>query len=130
MLSNAVGVDVATTIADVEHIDLSDKGTTASQDELQKVERTVFNALGLSRNLFNAEGNLSLSSSILDDEATVRNLILQFDIFFDRIIKKQNKNQKKYQFKFFLLETTQYNYKDLSKLYKEQVQLGYSKMLP
>jgi hypothetical protein len=29
-----------------------------------------------------------------------------------------------------MLETTQYNYKDMSKLYKEQVQLGYSKMLP
>jgi hypothetical protein len=29
-----------------------------------------------------------------------------------------------------MLETTQYNYKDLSKIYKEQVQLGYSKMLP
>ena len=88
MLQNAIGVDVATTIADVEHIDLSDKNTTASQDDLQKVERTVFNSLGLSRNLFNADGNLSLSSSILDDEATVRNLVLQFNIFFDKIIKK------------------------------------------
>ena len=29
-----------------------------------------------------------------------------------------------------MLETTQYNYKEMSKLYKEQVQLGYSKMLP
>ena len=29
-----------------------------------------------------------------------------------------------------MLETTQYNYKDLSKMYKEQTQLGYSKMLP
>ena len=29
-----------------------------------------------------------------------------------------------------MLETTQYNYKDLSKIYKEQVQMGYSKMLP
>ena len=29
-----------------------------------------------------------------------------------------------------MLETTQYNYKELSKMYKEQVQLGYSKMLP
>ena len=29
-----------------------------------------------------------------------------------------------------MLETTQYNYKDLSKMYKEHVQLGYSKMLP
>ena len=29
-----------------------------------------------------------------------------------------------------MLETTQYNYKDLSKMYKEHVQIGYSKMLP
>ena len=28
-----------------------------------------------------------------------------------------------------MLETTQYNYKELAKMYKEQVQLGYSKML-
>lgn len=29
-----------------------------------------------------------------------------------------------------MLETTQYNYKDLAKLYKEQAQLGFSKVLP
>lgn len=29
-----------------------------------------------------------------------------------------------------MLETTQYNYKDLSKMYKEQCQMGFSKMLP
>jgi hypothetical protein len=29
-----------------------------------------------------------------------------------------------------MLETTQYNYKELAKIYKEQVQVGYSKMLP
>ena len=29
-----------------------------------------------------------------------------------------------------MLETTQYNYQNLAKMYKEQVQLGYSKMLP
>lgn len=130
MLQNAIGVDVATTIADVEHIDLSDSNASTATDELERVERSVFNALGLSRNLFNAEGNLSLSNSILDDEATVRSLILQFNIFFDRIIKRRNKNQKKYNFRFQMLETTQYNYKDLAKLYKEQAQLGFSKVLP
>ena len=39
-------------------------------------------------------------------------------------------NKKKYVFHFHMLETTQYNYKELAKLYKEQVQIGYSKMLP
>ena len=29
-----------------------------------------------------------------------------------------------------MLETTQYNYKELAKTYKEQTQIGYSKMLP
>jgi hypothetical protein len=29
-----------------------------------------------------------------------------------------------------MLETTQYNYRDISKMFKEQVQIGYSMMLP
>ena len=130
MLRRAIGVDVLTTFTDVESIDLSDKYTTATQDDLQKVERTVYNSLGISRNLFNTDGNLSLEKSILNDESTVRNLLLQFNIFMDRVVKKKNTNSKKYNFKIYFLETTQYNYQNLSKLYKEQTQIGYSKMLP
>ena len=130
MLRRAIGVDVLTTFTDVESIDLSDKNTTASQDDLEKVERTVYNNLGISRNLFNTDGNLSLEKSILNDESTVRNLLLQFSMFMDRVIKRQNTNLKKYNFKIYFLETTQYNYQNLSKLYKEHTQLGYSKMLP
>ena len=51
-------------------------------------------------------------------------------MFFNRIVKQKFENSKKYSFTFYMLETTQYNYKDLSKMYKEHVQLGYSKMLP
>ena len=130
MLRRAIGVDVLTTFTDVESIDLSDKNTTASQDDLEKVERTVYNNLGISRNLFNTDGNLSLEKSILNDESTVRNLLLQFNMLLDRVVKKINSNAKKYNFKIYILETTQYNYQTLSKLYKEQTQLGYSKMLP
>ena len=130
MLRRAIGVDVLTTFTDVDSIDLSDKNTTASQDDLEKVERTVYNSLGISRNLFNTDGNLSLEKSILNDESTVRNLLLQFNIFMDRVIRRKNTNSKKYNFKIYFLETTQYNYQALSKLYKEHTQLGYSKMLP
>lgn len=130
MLQRAIGVDVVTTFADVDSIDLSDKNTTATQDDLKKVERTVYNAMGISKNLFNTEGNLALEKSILEDESTLRRLLLQFEIFFDRIIRKKTGLQKKYDFRFFMLETTQYNYKEMSKMYKEQVQIGYSKMLP
>ena len=129
MLARAVGVDVLTTFADIDSIDMSDKNTATTRDDLEKVERTVFNDLGISRNLFNTDGNLSLEKSILNDESSVRNLLLQFEMFFDRFAHKMS-SSKKVKFKFYMLETTQYNYKDMAKLYKEQTQLGYSKMLP
>ena len=130
MLRRAIGVDVLTTFADIEVADMSDRNTTATQDDLAKVERTVFNALGTSQNIFNATGNIALSTSILQDESTVRNLLLQFQSFFNSIISVVNPKSKKYNFTFWMLETTQHNYKEMSKLYKEQTQLGFSKMLP
>ena len=45
------------------------------------------------------------------------------------MIKRAGADKKKYNFKFYFLETTQYNYKEMSKMYKEQTQLGFSKML-
>jgi hypothetical protein len=129
MLSRTVGVDVLTTFADIEAVNLADRQTATSTDDLEKVERAVFNALGTSQNLFNTDGNMSLEKSILNDESSIRNLLFQFNIFFNRLSKKKSGN-KKYNFVFSMLETTQYNYKELSKLYKEQTQMGYSKMLP
>ena len=85
MLKRAVGVDVLTTFTDVDSIDMSDKNTSTTQDDLEKVERTVFNALGVSQNIFNTDGNLSLQKSILNDEGSVRTLLLQFEIFFDKM---------------------------------------------
>ena len=129
MLSKTVGVDVLTTFADVESVNLSDKNTSTSTDDLERVERGVFNSLGISRNLFNTDGNMSLEKSILNDESDVRNLLFQFNMFFDKVLDKLS-NNKKYGFQFYMLETTQYNYKELAKLYKEQTQIGYSKLLP
>ena len=130
MLKRAVGVDVLTTFADIESIDMSDKNTTATQDDLAKVERAVYNASGTSQNMFNTDGNMALEKSVLNDEGMVRALLLQFEVFFDRIAQSKSANRKKYNFRLYMLETTQYNYKELAKRYKEQVQLGYSKMLP
>ena len=130
MLKNAVGTDVITTFAEIDSIDLSDTAASAAADDLERVERTVYNEMGVSQNLFNTDGNLSLEKSILNDEGSIRSLLLQFGIFFDKITQSRSSNRKKYNFRLYMLETTQYNYKELSKMYKEQVQLGYSKMLP
>ena len=128
MLQRAIGVDVLTTFTDVDSIDMSDKNTTTTTDDLAKVERSVYNSLVISQNLFNTDGNMALEKSVLNDESTIRSLILQFNIFFNRIIEKKSSN-KKYNFRFYLLETTQNNYQTLSKMYKEQAQMGQSKLL-
>lgn len=130
MLGKAIGIDVLTTFADVEVADLADKNNVSSVDELEKVERTVYNEAGTAQNLFNTDGNIALEKSILDDEANMYDLVLQFEAFLNDLLMPYNKSPKKLYLKAEILPTTIYNYKDLSKLYKEQAQLGYSKMLP
>ena len=129
MLARAIGIDVLTTFADVDVADMSDRSTTTTKDELEKVERTVYNEAGVSQMQFNTDGNIALEKSILNDEASMYNLLLQFEIFLNDLLKPFNKSPKKVFYKVQLLTTTIYNYKDMAKLYKEQMQLGYSKML-
>ena len=131
MLGKAIGIDVLTTFADVDVADLADNSAVTSIDELEKVERTVYNESGTAQNVFNTDGNLALEKSLLNDEANMYNLILQFESFLNDLIRPFNKKGgKKLAFKVSILPTTVYNYKELSKLYKEQSQLGYSKMMP
>ena len=129
MLGKAIGIDVLTTFAEVEVADMADKNSVASVDELAKVERTVYNESGTAQNLFNTDGNIALEKSILDDEANVYGLILQFEAFLNYLIKPFNKNPKKLYYKVQILPTTIYNYKDMSKLYKENGAQGGSKLL-
>ncbi len=130
MLSKAIGIDVLTTFADVEVADVGDNTNVNAVDELGKVERAVYNEAGVSQMQFNTDGNLALEKSIANDEAATYNLILQFESFLNLLVKDFNKSPKKWYFKVQILPTTIYNYKDLAKLYKEQMQIGFSKILP
>lgn len=127
-LKKAIGVEVVTTPADVEKIDTKDDNSTTSTDDLEKVERTVYNNAGISYDLFNADGNNALNNSILADEASFRDLPLKFTSFLNRVVSKFNRKNH-YTFRAEMLETTQYNYKDLAKLYKEQTQMGLGMLL-
>lgn len=130
MLGDAVGINVLTTFADVAVEDLSDKSNMSAADQLDKVERTVYNEAGVSQMQFNTTGNLALEKSILNDEATMTNLLLQFEEYTESLLIVFNKNPKRLKYQVQMLPTTIYNYKDLSRLYKEQTQIGFSKLLP
>lgn len=129
MLKRAVGVDVLTTFADIDVADMEHNNAT-NTDNLERSERTVFNNLGTSQNLFNSESNLAMEKSIANDEALMRDLLLQYERMLNVVVGKKFNRPAHYTFTVDILETTIYNYKDISKLYKEQTQLGYSKMLP
>lgn len=131
MLSKAIGVDILTTFADIEVANLSDKNSSATKDDLQKVERSVYNEAGISQMLFATDGNLALDKSISNDEAAMYGLLLQFEDFLNGLLDNNfNKNPKKMYFRVSMLTTTIYNYKEMAKQYKEHAMLGYSKMLP
>ena len=89
MLSRAVGVDVLTTFADIDVADMQERATTA-KDELAIAERTVFNSSGISQNVFNAEGNLSVNKSVLNDESSMRDLVYQFQVLLNRVASRFN----------------------------------------
>ena len=130
MLGDAIGVDVLTTFADVDVADLSDKGNVSSVDQLDKVERAVYNEAGVSQSQFNSNSNLALEKSIANDEATMINLVRQFEEFAESLLEPFNKSAKKVYYKLEILPTTIYNYKDIAKNYKELTSLGFSKLLP
>lgn len=129
MLTRAIGIDVLTTYADVSVEDMADNSTTTSVDELEKVERAVFNEAGISQMQFNTDGNIALEKSILNDCAMMSNLILQFEDIMNMILINFNKSPKKVYYEASILPTTIYNYTELSKIYEGQMKLGYSKML-
>lgn len=131
MLGRAIGVDVLTTFADVSVESLVENNASSAQtDDLERVERQLFNEAGVSQMQFNTDGNIALEKSILNDAATMYNLLLQFEQFLNKLIEPFNKKPKKVHYQVQLLTTTIYNYQEMAKLYKEQTQLGYSKMLP
>ena len=130
MLGKAIGIDILTTFADVDVADMSDKGNQSNIDQLEKVERTVYNEAGVSQMQFNSDSNTALNNSILNDESSMYDLLLQFESFLNLLLQPFNKSPKKCYYKAQFLNTTIYNYKEVSKLYKEQMQVGFSKMLP
>ena len=56
MLGKAIGINVLTTFADVKVEDLSDHSNESAADQLEKVERTVYNEAGVSQMQFNTSG--------------------------------------------------------------------------
>lgn len=129
MVGDAVGVSVLSTIADVHLEDLNNGQGEESNNSVDAAEENTYNNFGIASNLFNTDGNLALEKSIITDEAYVKPLLLQFEQFFNRYLEwKFNKSSLKFRLK--MLNTSIFNFKELSTAYKDLTKIGFSRFLP
>ncbi len=130
MLEDAPGLDVLTTFADVDMLNLQDKNRITS-DNLGKAFNTVYSEAGSSKMVFSTDGNLSLKDSLINDEALMSVLIDQFQKWFSfRLNALFARNPKKMFISFDILPVTRHNRPDKIKEYKDLASFGYPKLLP
>jgi hypothetical protein len=129
MLSHATNVDILTTFADVDVVDLDNSSASTIKDPLAKVERGIFNEAGVSQNLFATDGNLSLEKSILNDEAIMFKLLDKYQKRLNAILQVLFSSSD-IEFKLSLPHLSIYNNERKQKMYKDMATNGYSKILP
>lgn len=130
MLARAVNVDVLTTFADSELLDLEERKTNATKEN-ENWEKATFSELGISQQLFATDGNLALEKSIANDESLAMQLVYQYQDLLNYILhNKFIQNNPDYTFDIWFPRLTQNNRSEMSRMYKEQAALGYSKILP
>ena len=128
MLEKNPNVDVLTTFAEMQMIDLQEHRQTI-KDNLQKAERAVYNETGVSRMIFATEGNLSLKQAVKGYESIVRYLTELYSTWLSHIINLDHSGNKHF-FEVWVLPTTIFNEEEMEKKYRGLATLGYSKFLP
>lgn len=131
MIGDIEGLDVLTTFADTQILDLQQKsGFNQTNDPLKNFLNSIYTNAGVSANLFATEGNLALDKSISNDEA------IMFMLFVDKIqdfLNSEINNRfatNEIGFICNFPRITIYNFKDMADLFKGQAMYGFSKQLP
>ena len=128
MLKNTPHVDVLTTFADIQLHSLKDT-RQAMKDNLEKMERSVYIDAGISKQIFNAEGNIALSTSIKSDESILFDISRQYENWITYQTNLRHEDTKFYWF-CRILPLTVYNRKEMHDIYLKDAEFGYSKFLP
>ena len=128
MLKNNEGTDVITTFAKLEAISLGDKSKT-ERDNLEKIERSVYNEAGVSRLLFSSDSAVSVDASIKNDMAVVLDIEEQYVNWLSYQVNMRFSEPSKYYFEVNLLPISHYNRDKMAEQYLKAAQFGYSKTL-
>ena len=127
MLRNNPNVDVLTTFAEAQMLDLKDS-SQANRDNLEKMERSVYNEAGVSKNLFASDGTTALDYSQKVDMALALDISKMFSTFLSYHANKKFADKKVF-LEVTILPITHYNREEMFDLYLKGAQYGYSKIL-
>lgn len=128
MLRGNRGLDVLTTFAEVK-LESTESNRSVVTNNLEKIEKSIYSEAGVSKQLFNAEGNTALANSIINDMSMM--LVLG-----DQIANwvKFNLNAKFgnsiISFGYTCLPISHYNEQDVRRDALAMAQAGYSFLLP
>jgi hypothetical protein len=128
MLANSPNIDIITTFADLTLLGTGDK-TKADRDNLEKIERSVFNEAGVSRLLFSSDSASALDASINNDASFVMSLSEQYSNWLTYQLNLRYSESGKFFFEAAILPLSLYNKKDMLDLYLKSAQFGYSKII-
>jgi hypothetical protein len=128
MLQNSPSVDVLTTFCEAKIESLQD-GRQTVRDNLEKVERSVYNEAGVSKNLFATDSSTALDASIKGDFAIVCDVLEGFSIWINSYVSKKFSVKNEYFFEVNILPISHYNREDVLDKYLTAAQNGFSKIL-
>jgi len=127
MLSKAPGVDLFTTWADVNLLNVDTSESLVKNDTIAGPD-AFWDESGVSPMLFATRGNLSLAPSQQKDSALVFRILESYATFINkRMNLKWNMKQIQHRFKW--LDVTNFNHESMVRMYREQATVGYSKLL-
>ena len=128
MLQDLDTVDVLTTFGDTTLESLQDSSAASqANNRLEKYANNVWDALGTSALLFNAENSSSLAYAIKRIEGIMRTYLNAYDTWIRYLINSRF-SRTGLTFDFEILPTTAFNIKDYQGQYLQGAQFGYSKM--
>lgn len=128
MLKKNKDISVLTSFGKVSLESLTDARNTITNN-LEKIEKTIYGEAGVSKQLFSADGNLSLTHSIENDLSTMMVLAESFAIWLAFLLNTRY-GDNNLDFSVKILPVSHYNANEYITKALEMAQYGYSFLIP
>lgn len=128
MMKKNPDISVLTTYADVSLESMVD-ARQAISNNLEKIEKTIYSEAGVSKQLFAADGNLSMDKSLQNDLSLMMVLADKISSFFSYVLSNKF-GDNKISFKLKILPISFYNTREYSENAYKLATTGYSFIIP